>query len=214
MTLADGTDDAAGWTISPATAKEGETVTVQYNGTKKVKSIKAVKKAATVTSYTLAESMVGMVVGTDGKAYAMADKDNLPTGVTAAGMVAYKEGSNGLVIALADEANKRDWNTACGESGAVAHTPAIAGYTWKLPSLTDWKNMFKAIGGSDEYNALNTVLAMVGGDSSQLLYNVNYWSSTEIGSNYAYQLFLSGEQVWYSHDGKYYQYLIRAVLAF
>ena len=46
VTLADGTDDAANWTIDPATAEEGQTVTIKYNGTKKVKSIKAVKKAA------------------------------------------------------------------------------------------------------------------------------------------------------------------------
>lgn len=46
VTLADGTEDAANWTISPATAEEGQTVTITYTGTKKVKSIKAVKKAA------------------------------------------------------------------------------------------------------------------------------------------------------------------------
>ena len=46
VTLAEGTDDAENWTISPATAEEGQTVTITYNGTKKVKSVKAVKKAA------------------------------------------------------------------------------------------------------------------------------------------------------------------------
>ncbi len=44
VTLAEGTDDAGNWTISPATAEEGQTVTITYNGTKKVKSVKAVKK--------------------------------------------------------------------------------------------------------------------------------------------------------------------------
>ena len=51
VTLADGTEDAANWTISPASAAEGETVTIKYTGAKKVKSIKAVKKAA--PTYTL-----------------------------------------------------------------------------------------------------------------------------------------------------------------
>ena len=50
ITLADGTDDAGNWTISPATAEEGQTVTITYNGTKKVKSVKAVKKAAVASS--------------------------------------------------------------------------------------------------------------------------------------------------------------------
>ena len=50
VTLAEGTDDAGNWTISPATAEEGQTVTIKYNGTKKVKSVKAVKKAAVASS--------------------------------------------------------------------------------------------------------------------------------------------------------------------
>ena len=47
VTLAEGTEDADKWTIEPKTGLNGgETVTATYNGTKKVKSVKAVKKAA------------------------------------------------------------------------------------------------------------------------------------------------------------------------
>ena len=50
VTLAEGTEDFDNWTIEPKTGlKGGETVTVTYNGKKKVKSVKAVKKAATTT---------------------------------------------------------------------------------------------------------------------------------------------------------------------
>lgn len=64
------------------------------------------------TAYTLAESTVGMIVGSDGKAYAVADKDNLPSGVTAVAMVAYKGSAtgeaspynHGLAIAMKDAA--------------------------------------------------------------------------------------------------------------
>ena len=52
VTVKEGTEDAANWTISPATAEEGQTVTITYNGTKKVKSVKAVKKAAKVPAIT------------------------------------------------------------------------------------------------------------------------------------------------------------------
>ena len=45
ITVAEGTDDADKWTISPAEAAEGATVTATYSGEKKVKSVKAVKKA-------------------------------------------------------------------------------------------------------------------------------------------------------------------------
>ena len=44
VTVKEGTEDAANWSIDPATAEEGQTVTIKYNGTKKVKSVKAVKK--------------------------------------------------------------------------------------------------------------------------------------------------------------------------
>jgi hypothetical protein len=50
VTLADGGKDTQNWTITPAEATttgvtEGQTVTVTYAGTKRVKSVKAVKKA-------------------------------------------------------------------------------------------------------------------------------------------------------------------------
>ena len=45
VTLAEGTEDFDKWTISPTEAAEGETATVTYSGEKKVKSVKAVKKA-------------------------------------------------------------------------------------------------------------------------------------------------------------------------
>lgn len=46
VTLADGTEDADKWTIEPKQGlSEGDQVTVTYNGEKRVKSVKAVKKA-------------------------------------------------------------------------------------------------------------------------------------------------------------------------
>lgn len=43
VTLAEGTEDAENWTISPTTTQEGNTVTITYNGTKRLKSVKAEK---------------------------------------------------------------------------------------------------------------------------------------------------------------------------
>ncbi len=215
-TLADGTEDAANWTITPSEGlSESNTVTVAYSGTNKVKSVKATMKAAAgVIAYTLAESTVGMIVGTDGNAYAAADKDNLPSGVTAAGMVAYKSGSNGLVIALADEASTMDWSTATGASGAAAHTPTITGQTWKLPTQGEWKQMFSANGGSDSsYTGLNSALATAGGDSSKLQANADYWSSSEHNSGFARDLFLGSSASW-TNDNKNNGYRVRACLAF
>ena len=44
VTVKDGTEDAANWTASPNPAEKGQTVTVTYSGSKKVKSVKAKKK--------------------------------------------------------------------------------------------------------------------------------------------------------------------------
>jgi len=50
VTLADGTDDVENWTITPKMGlSENDQVTITYNGTKKVKSVTAVKKAAVET---------------------------------------------------------------------------------------------------------------------------------------------------------------------
>ena len=167
-----------------------------------------------VTAYTLAESTVGMIVGTDGKAYAAADKGNLPTGVTAAGMVAYKNGSNGLVIALADEANTMNWSTATGASGAAAHTPVVTGGTWKLPSKAEWIQMFGDDADTDiaNYFNLNFYISTAGGTDLQDGY---YWSSTEFEDGIAYEVELDlGSAYWHDNGYEDDDRRVRACLAF
>ena len=51
VTLQEGTEDATNWTV-PAEAAAGSPVTATYNGTKKVKSVKAVKVASSFTEVT------------------------------------------------------------------------------------------------------------------------------------------------------------------
>ena len=167
-----------------------------------------------IETYTLAESTVGMIVGTDGKAYAAADKGNLPTGVTAAGMVAYKNGSKGLVIALADEANTMNWSTATGASGAAAHTPVVTGGTWKLPSKAEWNQMFGDDADTDiaNYFNLNFYISTAGGTDLQDGY---YWSSTEFEDGIAYEVELDlGSANWHDNGYEDDDRRVRACLAF
>ena len=69
VSVKEGTDDADNWTIAPAEATTtgvaaGTTVTATYGGTKKVKSVKAVKKAAVpVTAITLNKTETSIKVG-------------------------------------------------------------------------------------------------------------------------------------------------------
>ena len=44
VTFKAGTEDVVNWTATPSSATKGQTVTVKYTGTKKVKSVKAIKK--------------------------------------------------------------------------------------------------------------------------------------------------------------------------
>ena len=186
VTVKDGTEDAARWSADPIPAGEGQSVTVKYDGTKKVKRVTAAKKAAAhpqAEGHALTAAALGEIVGSDGRAYAVADKDNLPTFVTAVAMIAYVGSEtdhatykHGLAIALSDESGKMSWSlakSACGRKGAFNDA------AWLLPSKNQWNAMFKAFGGNEESDAgLDAALATAGGDSSKLQSH-GYWSSTE-----------------------------------
>ena len=166
VTFADGLTD---WTATPTSAAEGTTVTLNYTGKKKVKSITITKKEAPAPK-ALSAAAVGDVVGSDGLAYA--DIANLPEGVTAVAKVGYVNGSNGLALAMADEANKLTWSEAI--ETCAAHTPAINGATWKLANKAEWSNMIEA---------------GVFGDTDLNLKKGNwdtYWSSEEKNADQVY----------------------------
>jgi len=80
-------NDNEGWTIDPASDVEGATVTVSYSGENKVKSVTVQKRVA--VGHELSSVSVGEIICSDGLAYAAADRNYLPTGVTASGMVVY-----------------------------------------------------------------------------------------------------------------------------
>ena len=128
---------------------------------------------------TLADATVGMIVGTDGKPYDVADKDNLPTDVTAAGMVAYKSGANGLVIALGDEGGNPNWTQA--KTDAEDHTPTVTGQeAWKLPSMDEWKNMLTG-NDTDGWSSVSLNTALVNAGGTALGADNHYWTSTKKG---------------------------------
>ncbi len=183
----------------------GTAVSVKYNGTKKVKSVKAVKKVAAAPALNLTSPAVGQVIGDDGKNY---DYASLPGGVTAVAKICYVSGSNGLALALADE-GQMIWSTAI--STCAAHTPAFTGGTWKLATQEEWNNMITAAGS---YTALRDGFISVGGSN---MWKNEYWSSTEVEEETdlaRIYLFYDGDGYWDVHpkdsDGPY----ARACLAF
>ena len=141
-----------------------------------------------IVSKTLSESTVGMIVGSDSKAYAAADKDNLPSGVTAVAMVAYVGSetghatyNHGLALALTDESGGStmkwsDAGPAC--SGKNTSTP-VANATWLLASQAQWNTMITAFGGN---SALRDGFSSVGG--TNLHASDRYWSSSEYSNDF------------------------------
>ncbi|UKK67896.1 DUF1566 domain-containing protein [Prevotella communis] len=163
------------------------------------------KKKAAAEGHALTSAKFGEIVGSDGKAYAADDKDNLPSGVTAVAMICYVSGSHGLALALTDE-GKMNWSTA--QTTCAAHTPAITGGTWKLASKDEWNSMISAAGSDAD---LRDGFGFVGGTNMQSSW---YWSSTEYEDN-------SSQAYYYDFYGGYFNVFskgnaarVRACLAF
>ena len=129
----------------------------------------------------LDKSTVGMILCTNGKAYPVNMKDNLPSGVTAVGIVAYKNGKNGLVMALTDEATNMNWDTANGNNGAKAHTPAVEGYSWKVPTIYEWQYNIFTDAGLGNLAGLSSYMTAAGGTGLQ---DGCYWTSTPKNNGY------------------------------
>ena len=216
--MANATDaEAANWTIASGQSsvkgnvadgltglKKNDAVTVTYTGRMKVKSVTATSDAQPAEGHALAESAVGELVGSDGKAYAAADKDNLPDGVTAVALVCSKNGSNGLALALADEGQM---NCSTAISTCEGKTPTVTGCTWKLATQDEWDNMISGAGG---YAALRDGFTSVGGTNLQSNW---YWSSRKWPDSTYYYDYYFREGRW-SHDNKDTSIYVRAALAF
>ena len=137
ITLAEGTEDAENWNV-PAEAEAGSPVNVTYNGTKRVKSVKAVMEAA--AAKTLAEATsedIGKIAGKDGKIYATkADAEAANT--TAVAIIAYVGSAtgeaspytHGLAIAMKDAAagGSVKWSSSRNDESLTNYTedgPAV-----------------------------------------------------------------------------------------
>ena len=166
---------------SANTITEGTAMTVTYNGTKKILGMK-VEKMAVAEGHALTSAKFGEIVCSDGKAYAAADKDNLPKGVKAEALVCYVDGEHGLALAMADVKNeKMSWDNDRGANdGKTAAewctgwntSHPITGATWLLASKTQWSSMISAAGSASN---LSNAFSAVGGTNLQAY---SYWSST------------------------------------
>ena len=193
VTVKEGTEDAANWSADPNPAGEGQSVTIKYDGTKKVKSVTAVQKTLRpLAKATTAD--LGKIAGADGIIYGTKAAAEA-AGTQAVAMIAYVGSEtdhttykHGLAIALADESCD-GWAWAESACEAKNTSTPVANASWLLPSQNQWNAMFKANGGDEKsYTGLDTALATAGGDSSKLQEGDNYWSSTLYNDYVAYRL--------------------------
>ena len=193
---------------------QGTQISAKYSGLKKVKSVKAKKKAvAAAEGHALTAAVKGEIVGSDGKAYAASDKDNLPDGVRAVALVAYKNGSNGLALAMQDE-GWLQWDAAVETCNFRNTSMPITGATWQLPSKEQWETMFAA---ADSFTALLNSFSAVDGTNMQSVGFVGYWSSTATNDTSAWGFMSNSDNPgWgdnWNKSGDSSEALVRAALA-
>ena len=165
--------------VTPVTT--GQEVKIKAKDGYKFRKVEVVK-VTYAEGHALTSAKFGEIVCSDGKAYAAADKDNLPKGVKAEALVCYADGDHGLALAMADVKNaKMSWDNDRGANdGKTAAewcdgwntSHPIAGATWLLASQTQWNNMISAAGSASN---LSNAFSAVGGTNLQAW---SYWSST------------------------------------
>jgi len=108
-------------------------------------------------------------------------------------------------VALTDESGTMTFSAA---QTAASNKTAVTGGSWRLPTETDWTNMFNGCGG---YLGFRGKLATAGGT----VLNGNYWAKAD---NYDYAETIDFTSATYSSfipaSGDYQTSTLRACLAF
>ena len=238
ITLKEDTEEADKWTISQAEATKGTTITATYSGTRKVKSVKAVKKGGAAG---IVNPVVGQIIGSDGKNYDATA--TLPDGVTAVAMIAYVGNdaetsttyNHGLALALSDA----DTKTWCPQTDAtclgtqydsnkfedlagIANTDALVNHTGHTHDAANAARGYNGgthptgtsawfLPSAGQWDKMAT--AAIGNLKTNAGLQGNYWSSTERTARGAWYFDSGGSGSWassYKYDGR----LVRACLAF
>ncbi len=243
ITLKEDTEEADKWTISPAEATKGTTVTATYTGTKKVIGMTVTKRASLVYPIVISEvtdeAYIGSVVAADGYVYAtLDDVDNASKTAVAkicyvgseTGDATYK---HGLALALSNDtkqwcpAGKKCLDSqyttvaeAKGDLAGIANTDALVGHAVHIHAAASAARGYNS--GTHPEGTSEWFLPSVGqwdkmatavGDYGKLGLNLGYYWSSTEGD---------AENAWsvnvndgsWSTDRKDFEQGVRACLAF
>ena len=248
VSVKEGTEDATSWTIAPAEAtttgvEAGTEVKATYNGAKKVKSVKAVKKAA--PAYALVSvattSDCGKVVCAAGHLHDA--KTAVPAGCTAVGILGKVTATgHGLILALKNATDQR-WNTINGWTSASyagttlkvlpdddARGVNLTSYTtlgatavsnWAVAQKSDYEAIFINLGSTTSdiegtgtsYDA-NVNAYITGAGGTALAEGDWHWSATEYDNDHAWTFGNNEGWCWDYEDPKDNSFNVRPVLGF
>ncbi|MBO7591426.1 MAG: hypothetical protein J6T05_07520 [Prevotella sp.] len=143
---------------------------------------------------------IGKIIATDGRIYDV--NAPLPSLVTPVAMIAYignaSECAHGLAIALSDDTSA-SFTTA--GTNAANHTPTapILGGTWRIPSKTDWENMFLACRKDGDASSAASDMTNAGFREKLTACSANvttyekYWTSTTSEGEYGYCIYVGSD---------------------
>ena len=225
---------------STTTVSESNKVTATYTGTRKVKSVKAVKKGGAPG---IVNPVVGQIIGSDGKNYDA--NATLPDGVTAVAMIAYVGNdaetsttyNHGLALALSDA----DTKTWCSQTDAtclgtqydsnkfedlagIANTDALVNHTGHTHDAANTARGYNGgthptgtsawfLPSAGQWDKMATAAIGILKTNAGLQESARYWSSTERTARGAWYFDSGGSGSWASNY-KYNDGLVRACLAF
>ena len=227
LTMKEGTLDATNWQGKAGTGEyqalplegvaEGTAVSVKYNGTKKVKSVKAKKQPYTMAAAATSAEDKGKLICTSGHIHAYGEDAECTKARVAKiiyiGPTGHGTYNHGLALALTDE-GWMSWFAAKRACSAKNTSTPVTGATWLLASKDQWDYMLGA-NGAGSYTALRDGFSSVGGSNMQSGSEEAqslYWSNTWHGSDAAWcYVFINGH---WGYNDTHNDCRARACLAF
>ncbi len=144
---------------------------------------------------------IGKIIATNGCIYDHGA--TLPTGVSEAGMIAYvgneSDCAHGLAIALADETGDKTFGTAGTTASQKNSDMPVVGGTWRIPSKTDWENMFLACRKDGDASSAASDMTNAGfrdkltACSANVTTSEKYWTSTTSSGDNGYCIYVGSD---------------------